>query len=108
MRLLYPLTIERMFLMIEEDWNEREERLTRRDTPAAEVSALVEVELFDRSEAPRGFAALLPQTRAVMAARGGKKAHASGNGHTFTSAEARAAGLKGVRIQAEKRKAAAQ
>lgn len=42
----------------------------------------------------RGFAGMSPEKRIEMARKGGKAA-AAGNGHKFTSAEARAAGHKG-------------
>ncbi|AEL07185.1 stress-induced protein [Xanthomonas campestris] len=43
----------------------------------------------------RGFAALDPEKRRLLASSGGKAAHASGNAHEFTSDEAREAGRKG-------------
>jgi uncharacterized protein len=42
----------------------------------------------------RGFAGMSPEKRIEMARKGGKAA-AAGNGHKFTSEEARAAGHKG-------------
>jgi general stress protein YciG len=47
-----------------------------------------------KSKKPRGFAAMSPEKRIEMARKGGTAA-AAGNGHKFTSAEARAAGHKG-------------
>jgi uncharacterized protein len=43
----------------------------------------------------KGFANLDPARRKELASLGGKAAHAAGKAHTFTSAEARAAGKKG-------------
>jgi hypothetical protein len=40
----------------------------------------------------RGFASMDPQQQREIAAEGGRAAHASGNGHEFTSEEARKAG----------------
>jgi general stress protein YciG len=42
-----------------------------------------------------GFAALSAAERRRLASKGGKAAHANGQAHEFTSAEARAAGSKG-------------
>lgn len=42
----------------------------------------------------KGFAAMDPAKVARIASMGGKASHQSGNGHEFTSEEARAAGLK--------------
>ncbi|GGN45328.1 KGG domain-containing protein [Deinococcus daejeonensis] len=44
---------------------------------------------------PRGFARMDPERQRAIASAGGRAAHASGNAHQFTSAEARAAGRKG-------------
>jgi len=43
----------------------------------------------------RGFASLSPERRKEIASNGGKKAHALGFAHKFTSAEAKVAGRKG-------------
>lgn len=43
---------------------------------------------------PRGFAAMEPSVQRRIASEGGRAAHASGNAHQFTPAEARAAGSK--------------
>lgn len=43
----------------------------------------------------RGFAAMPPEKQRAIASQGGRAAHASGNAHQFTSAEASAAGRKG-------------
>lgn len=43
----------------------------------------------------RGFAAMSPEQHKNIASRGGKKAHALGVAHRFTSEEAKAAGRKG-------------
>lgn len=42
----------------------------------------------------RGFASMDPQRQREIASQGGRAAHASGNAHQFTSAEARAAGAR--------------
>jgi len=47
------------------------------------------------SNKPRGLAALSPEKRREIASKGGKAAHEYGKAHTFTPAEARAAGRKG-------------
>lgn len=44
---------------------------------------------------PRGFASMDRAKQRAIAAKGGRAAHASGNAHQFTPAEARAAGRKG-------------
>lgn len=43
----------------------------------------------------RGFASMDPDKQRAIASQGGRAAHASGNAHQFTSAEASAAGRKG-------------
>lgn len=43
----------------------------------------------------RGFASMTPEKRREIASRGGKRAHAFGTAHEFTSEEAREAGRKG-------------
>lgn len=52
----------------------------------------------------RGFASLPPEKRREIARKGGRKAQATGQGHTFTSAEAREAGRKGGLASQRKRK----
>ncbi|CAN5240312.1 hypothetical protein BH09BAC2_BH09BAC2_22310 [soil metagenome] len=42
-----------------------------------------------------GFAAMDPERRRAVAAKGGRAAHLSGNAHEFTTDEAREAGRKG-------------
>jgi general stress protein YciG len=44
----------------------------------------------------RGFAAMDPARVREIARMGGKQAHKDGRAHTFTSDEAKAAGLKSV------------
>lgn len=44
---------------------------------------------------PRGFAAIDPETRRAISAKGGAAAHAAGTAHRFTTEEAKAAGKKG-------------
>ena len=43
----------------------------------------------------RGFASMDQRMQRAIAAQGGRAAHASGNAHEFSSAEARIAGRKG-------------
>ncbi|WP_329922203.1 KGG domain-containing protein [Stenotrophomonas geniculata] len=43
----------------------------------------------------RGFASMDQDKQRAIAAKGGRAAHASGNAHEFSPAEARAAGRKG-------------
>jgi uncharacterized protein len=43
----------------------------------------------------RGFAAMDPEKQREIASKGGRASHESGNGHEFTSEEAREAGRKG-------------
>ena len=43
----------------------------------------------------RGFASMDEEKQRAIAAKGGRAAHASGNAHEFSSAEARVAGRKG-------------
>jgi hypothetical protein len=45
---------------------------------------------------PRGFQTLTPEQRREIASMGGRKAHASGNAHQYSSEEARAAAAKRV------------
>ncbi|MBG9387729.1 KGG domain-containing protein [Caenimonas aquaedulcis] len=47
-----------------------------------------------RPRAPRGFAAMDPSRQREIASLGGRAAHQSGHAHEFSSAEARAAGIK--------------
>jgi general stress protein YciG len=58
----------------------------------------------DKPRKARGFAVMDPKLVSELAARGGKAAHAAGTAHTFTSAEARAAGRKGGLAAHEKRR----
>ncbi len=44
---------------------------------------------------PRGFASMDQDKQRAIAAKGGRAAHASGNAHEFSPAEARVAGRKG-------------
>jgi hypothetical protein len=53
----------------------------------------------------RGFALLSKEEAAKMGARGGRRAHELGKAHTFSPAEASAAGKKGRLAAAAKRKA---
>lgn len=54
---------------------------------------------------PRGFATLPVEKRRELAKRGGMMAHAAGNGHGFTSDEAKVAGRKGGLQAAANRRA---
>jgi general stress protein YciG len=53
----------------------------------------------------RGFAALDPEARRVVARRGGEAAHRAGTAHEFTAEEARVAGKKGGHVTQSKRRA---
>jgi len=53
--------------------------------------------------APRGFAAMDPAQRKLIASQGGKASHASGRGHCFTPEEARVAGRKGGQVIGKRR-----
>ncbi len=55
---------------------------------------------------PRGFAAITPERRREISARGGKAAHAAGTAHKFTTEEAQAAGRKGGAAKHANRKPA--
>ncbi len=50
----------------------------------------------------RGFAAMDPNRQREIASRGGRAAHASGNAHVFSPAEAAAAGRKSRRGAVER------
>lgn len=54
----------------------------------------------------KGFRTMSPERRREVASAGGKKAHANGNAHQWTSAEARAAGLRGAAVSAIRRQEA--
>lgn len=47
--------------------------------------------MTDTTKKPRGFQILTPERRKEIATAGGRAAHASGNAHQYTPAEARAA-----------------
>lgn len=51
----------------------------------------------------RGFASMTPERRRELASLGGKRAHATGRGHQFTTEEAKAAGAKGGRAAQTKK-----
>lgn len=51
----------------------------------------------------RGFGSMDPAKHREIARLAGKKAHADGNAHEFTSEEARRAGAKGGRMTAARR-----
>lgn len=53
----------------------------------------------------RGFAAMDPRYQRKVASKGGKAAHKSGNGHEWTSEEAREVGRKGGIASHARRKA---
>lgn len=50
-----------------------------------------------------GFASMTPEKRKEIASLGGKKAHANGTAHQWTSADAREAGRRGG-VEAQRRK----
>jgi general stress protein YciG len=52
----------------------------------------------------RGFASMDEDKQRAIAAKGGRAAHASGNAHEFSSAEARVAGRKGGEAISRNRK----
>lgn len=52
----------------------------------------------------RGLAAMTPEKRREIASKGGKKAHALGTAHTWTSEEAQIAGRKGGSISRRRSK----
>lgn len=52
-----------------------------------------------------GFAGMNREKARELQSAGGKKAHALGKAHVFTSEEARIAGEKGGKVRAERRKA---
>lgn len=56
----------------------------------------------------KGFALLSEERRKEISSVGGKAAHASGNGHEFTSEEAKRAGQLGGRAVARKKREAAK
>ena len=47
-----------------------------------------------KPKSTRGFASMTPEARRKIASMGGRAAHASGNAHQYTPAEASAAGKK--------------
>jgi general stress protein YciG len=56
----------------------------------------------DPSTKPRGLAALSPERRREISAKGGKAAHAQGKAHRFTSQEAKSAGQRGGKASSRK------
>jgi general stress protein YciG len=80
-----------------EDWNLREIELVVREITEGLIESgnMVHVEVFDSSEGPRGFSALLPETHAAICRKGGRNAHKMGVAHEFDSQSAKAAGRKG-------------
>jgi general stress protein YciG len=54
--------------------------------------------------APRGFAALTPEPRAELGARGGCKAHELGTAHQWSVSEAHEAGRRGGRKTKKKKR----
>ena len=54
----------------------------------------------------RGLGSMTPDQRKAIASKGGKAAHAKGTAHTFTTAEATAAGRKGWLARAANMRAA--
>lgn len=51
--------------------------------------------MFEAPKKRQGFAVMSPERRREIASLGGKKAHALGKAHQFTSEEAREAGRRG-------------
>jgi uncharacterized protein len=58
-----------------------------------------------KSYPKRGFASIPLEKRVAIAKLGGRAVQASGKAHSFTSAEARIAGIKGAAARAAKRAA---
>jgi hypothetical protein len=58
----------------------------------------------DPAMKPRGLAALSPERRREISAKGDRTAHAQGKAHRFTSQEAKQAGKRGAGIPRRKRK----
>ena len=88
------------------DWDAREAALVAREVARGELGeALVEVEAVP-GPGPQGYAALLPETLAAIARRGGRRAHEMGAAHEWTREEASAAGRKGGLSRAAKKRLA--
>jgi general stress protein YciG len=49
---------------------------------------------MNTEKSKRGFATMAPEALKVLAAKGGRTAHAQGNAHRFTTEEARKGGAK--------------
>lgn len=59
--------------------------------------------MSDGQKSKRGFAAMTPEKRREIAARGGRTAHAKGVAHRWTSDEASAAGkIGGLTVSADR------
>ena len=58
----------------------------------------------DTPNKARGFSALSPEERRRISSLGGKAAHAAGTAHEWTGEEAKAAGAKGGKATAEKKR----
>jgi general stress protein YciG len=61
---------------------------------------------MDKPKLRRGMALADPEVRRRVASMGGIAAHKKGTAHEFTTQEAQAAGRKGGRARAKKRRAA--
>lgn len=57
-----------------------------------------------KGKSRRGFASMTPERQREIASMGGKKSHATGRGHKWTSEEASAAGRIGGRASAKKKR----
>lgn len=64
----------------------------------------METEDHRRPKARRGFAAMSKKKQQAIASMGGKAVHALGLGFVFTTETARAAGRKGGRVSADRRR----
>lgn len=76
------------------------------DTPDPQVlpaSSEAEHPATPQPRSTRGFASMDPERQRLIAARGGRAAHASGNAHQFSGEQARDAGRKGGRASGANR-----
>jgi general stress protein YciG len=79
------------------------ERQTAIDPSTFAISSETRTPVPAPPKAKRGFAAMDPEKHREIAQLGGRTVHALGNGHKFTTDEARAAGTKGGRIVSQNR-----
>jgi hypothetical protein len=66
-----------------------------RKDPAMERNPVDEPKERPPGKARRGFAAMSPEKRRAISSLGGKRAHAKGAAHTFTTSDARYFGQRG-------------